>query len=184
MLQLDSVSLCQRYQELIDMVVCDRISSKCMIHRCNKCPGIAVVEENIRSIITKVHYEKEETTHEDENDENPLSQDFINFQQWTTSDRTELVSQTLSEEDFIDKLYSHLDDITAHSYICKSQAMYLTMLKEEVKEDEVIILMDFAETFKSVVQGYHLNQNHCTLHPVAIYHTYSTNLLIKGGNYL
>ena len=181
-LLLDSVSLCQQYQELIDMIVCDRTSSKCMIHRCNKCPGIAVLEESLRSIITRVHYESEESTHEDEHDENHLSQEFINFLQWTTTDRTELVSQTLSVEDFIDKLCSHLDDITAHSFISKSQALYLKMLKEQLKEDEAIILMDFAENFKFVVQdevqGYHWNQNQCTLHPVVIYHRYNESRVL------
>ena len=45
--------------------------------------------------------------------------------------------------------------------------------KEELADDEVIILLDFVDNFKFIVQdevqSYHMNQQSCTLHPVVIY---------------
>ena len=65
-----------------------------------------------------------------------------------------------------------LDQIISHSFIEKSQASYLKRLKETLNQDEIIVLLDFAENFKFViqdeVQGYHWNQKQCTLHPVVI----------------
>ena len=39
------------------------------------------------------------------------------FQQWTTVDRTELISMKLSATEFIDLLIQKLDEITVHSFI-------------------------------------------------------------------
>ena len=68
----------------------------------------------------------------DEEDE-PLT---IQFQQWTTVDRSELVEQILPVADFISILVEKLNTLTAHSYIAKSQAKYLKKCKEELKESE------------------------------------------------
>ena len=44
-LLLDTANLGHQYHDLIDMVVCDRTSRGCMIHRCAQCPGIENVED-------------------------------------------------------------------------------------------------------------------------------------------
>ena len=44
----------------------------------------------------------------------------ITFQQWTTSDRAELISCTLSLDEFIEQSCEQLDEITSHSFIAKS----------------------------------------------------------------
>ena len=62
---------------------------------------------------------------------------------------------------------------SAHSYISKSQAKYLKERKENLKEDECLVLLDFAENYQFVIQdevaGYHWCKTYCTLHPVVIY---------------
>ena len=70
----------------------------------------------------------------------------ITFQQWTISDRAELISCTLPLDEFIEKLYEQLDEITSHSFFAKSQCQYLNNLKENLECGEVVILGDFAET--------------------------------------
>ena len=57
----------------------------------------------------------------------------ITFQQWTTSDRAELISCTLPLDEFIEQLCEQLDEITSHSFIARSQSQYLNKLKENLK---------------------------------------------------
>ena len=67
-----------------------------------------------------------------------------------------------------------LDEITSHSFIVRSQSQYLNKLKENLKCSEVIILGDSAENFSFIVQGeiqgYHWNNQQCSLHPIVLYH--------------
>ena len=62
----------------------------------------------------------------------------------------------------------------------KAQAKYLKKLKKDLKEDEVIVLGDFAENYKFIVQdeiqGFHWNQTQCTLHPIMIYYKQGNDL--------
>ena len=66
------------------------------------------------------------------------------------------------------------DSITAHSFIAKNQSQYLRKLKEELSQNEVMVLVDFAENHNFLVQdevqSYHWNSQQCTLHPVMIYY--------------
>ena len=43
----------------------------------------------------------------------------ITFQQWTTSDRAELISCTLPLYEFTEQLCKQLDEITSHSFIAR-----------------------------------------------------------------
>ena len=76
--------------------------------------------------------------------------------------------------EFIITLSCLLDSITCHSYIAKSQARYLSELKENLEEDAIIVLGDFAENYTFVIQdeiqGYHWSKQQCTLHPLVIYY--------------
>ena len=98
----------------------------------------------------------------------------ITFQQWITSDRTELISCTLALYEFIEQLCEQLDEITSHCFIARSKSQYLNKLKENLKCGEVIILEDFAEKFSFIVQdeiqGYHWNNQHCSLHSIVLYY--------------
>ena len=64
--------------------------------------------------------------------------------------------------------------MTAHSFIAKCQSNYLRECKENLEENEVIILGDFAKNYSFVVQdevqGFHWNNIQCTLHPVVLYY--------------
>ena len=44
----------------------------------------------------------------------------LTFQQWTTSDKAELISCTLPLDEFIEQLCEQLDNITSHSFITRS----------------------------------------------------------------
>jgi hypothetical protein len=105
----------------------------------------------------------------------------INFKQWTKVDRAELVSMKLPIHEFVELLTEKLDNVTAHSFIAKTQSSYLKHLKETIKPDEVIVLGDFAENYSFVIQdeiqGYHWNKSQCSLHPIVIYYRENNSLM-------
>ena len=142
------------------MIVCDRTSKECMMHQCQNCPG----EEPLKVFLT----EKLLSNEEDEHDQ------VICFKQWTTADRSELITRTETVQDFVDILCSQLSKSTLHSYIAKSQANFLKDLKQNLPSNEVILLGDFAEIYSIVVQdevqGMHWNNAQCSLHPIVIYY--------------
>ena len=76
----------------------------------------------------------------------------ISFKQGTITDRSELVTRTELVTDFIDLLLNQIDILTTRSYIVKSQAQYLKKIKDELKDNEVIVLGDFAENYSFIVQ--------------------------------
>lgn len=68
------------------MIVYVRESEICMIHRCNVCPGIQVVQNFLMQFLKKAQ-EPEEYFESDENEE--LT---IDFKKWIRTDRTDLLT--------------------------------------------------------------------------------------------
>ena len=124
---LESIKLQKDYHELVEMIVCDRDSRDCMIHRCASCPGIESMKQHLNTILLTPDVDVDD----DGDDDNDDYDQTIIFQQWTTVDQSELISQTLDIEEFILKLCEKLDNITTHSYIARTQAflmIWITML--------------------------------------------------------
>ena len=119
------------------MIVCNRDSKECMVHRCNKCPGTEKAYKFIQNILNG-------------DVEDDLDFD-ITFMQWVTTDRSNLITQTLSADDFLCFLCQKPDSITAHSFIAKNQLQYLKKLKEELSQNEVMVQVDFAENHNFLV---------------------------------
>ena len=189
-LMLSAVNFEKNYHELIDLIVCDRQSNMCMVHRCQKCPGIS----NVKDLLTSIFFEGEKHCSVDDSDEESDverenigdMEECITYKQWTTADRAELISVTATVEGFIEVLCEKLDAITAHSYIAKSQANYLKELKDNLEHTEVIVLGDFAENYKFLIQdeiqSYHWNQKQCTLHPIVVYHRCSNSSVLVSDS--
>ena len=67
----------------------------------------------------------------------------VTFMQWVTTDISNLITQTLSADNFVSFYVKNLIQLQhIHS---KKQSQYLKKLKEELLQDEVIVLVDFAE---------------------------------------
>ena len=101
--------------------------------------------------------------------------------QWVSTDRRNLITQTLSANDFLSFVCEKLDSVTAHSFIAKNRSKYLKKLKEELSQNEVMVLVDFAENrsflVQDEVQSYHWNSQQCTLHPVVIYYKHINQIV-------
>ena len=150
-LMLSAINSEKDYHELLEMIVCNRDSKECMVHRCPSCPGV----DNLLGFLKQKfssNIAENETADESSEDEDDEDDETVTFKQWTTTDRADLISQTVSKEDFIEKLAEKLNNITSHSYVARAKAAYLKKLKEELATHEVIVLGDFAENYKFIVQ--------------------------------
>jgi len=145
------------YHKMMQKVVCDEISKQCMIHRCDHCPGTQPLHDFLQSM-TEEDYDPD---------------DQITFKQWMTTDRTTLITQQKSIEDFVDNLVEMADNLTTHHYVSKHQSAYLSAAKTSLRAGCCIIILDFAENFSFVVQdaaqGYHWDNSQATLHPFSVY---------------
>ena len=84
-----------------------------------------------------------------------------------------MLNRFLTLECFIDLLIYRIEKLTPHSFIATEQANYLNQLKQDLPNEEVIVLGDFAENYQFIlqdeIQGFHCNSSQCTLHPIVIY---------------
>ena len=101
-----------------------------MLHLCSDCPG----KTNLNKFLTE-HFI---------NNESDLA-DNIFYKQWISTDRTTLVNHYSTVEEFIAKIVDDVYEVCPHHFIAKAQANHLKMAKENLSENELIILLDFAE---------------------------------------
>ena len=153
------------YRQMMAAVVCDVNSKICMIHRCENCPG----EDNLVELLQNSF---------DETD------DIIHFQQWESTDRTQIVTMSLPVDEFIENVTRKISSLTSHSFIAKCQAKYLKSRKESLHNTEAIILLDFAENYQFVIQdeiqSFHWNKDYCTVHPAVLYLKQDEELIEKS----
>ena len=60
---------------------------------------------------------------------------------------------SLPVDDFIENVAKKISNLTAHSFVSKSQSQYLKRKKEIFGENEAIVLLDFVENYQFVVQN-------------------------------
>ena len=163
-LLVDAIKTGHTYKDFMEMIVCDCTSKMCMVHRCDKCPGTDPLRQYLETLLEE--------------------HDQITFQQWQTTDRSKMVTQSLSVDKFIDLLVGAIDNLTSHSFIAKCQAKYLKRRKEELSDNCALVLVDFAENYSFVVQdeiqSFHWSKSHCTLHPVVVYYKEKGKLAQKS----
>ena len=97
-------------------------SMECMVHQCNSCPGI----QNVVNYVTAKLLQNERQFEEDEKIDEDKT---IEYKQWSTANRGELLSCSSTVGEFIESLCEKLDTITSHSYIAKAKGKYLNKLK-------------------------------------------------------
>ena len=131
--------------------------------RCEKCPSFDKLRDHL--------YDSLECQIDSE----------IVYQQWIGTDRTTLISDSTSLHHLIDMITSSIDALTSHSYTAKAQSKYLKMRKENIEDNSLLFLGDFAENFTFVIQdeiqSYHWSKQQATLHPVVIYFKVNSELL-------
>ena len=98
-------------------------------------------------------------------------------QQWIVSN---LVTITLSSDEFTESLCEKLVTLKTHSFIATQQSQYFEECKQSLKPGEIVVCADFSENYAFVIQdasqGFHWNNSQCTIHPFVIYFKESSNL--------
>jgi hypothetical protein len=147
------------YKQMMEKIVCSTENRNCMLHLCESCPGKHAIEVYLTDLFASQDFD---------------SDDPIHYKQWVHTDRTSLVSLTVSTHEFIQLASDALDGLRQHHFIAKAQSSYLTKLKEDLSPDEAIVLLDFAENYSFIiqdaVQGHHWDNSQATLHPFVIYY--------------
>ena len=114
-----------------------------------------------------------------------IEDDNIKFKQWKKEkkNKTNLLSLEISAEEFIGEICRQTEVIRKHHFIAKSQPNFLKELKSGLKENEVLILLDFAEKYsfavQDTVQGYHWNNSEAILHHFVAYYLNCNTLVSK-----
>ena len=106
------------------------------LHSCGDYPG----ENGISEFLTSVFEEADDD-------------EVVSFKQWIKNEKfTNLATFQLPLNEYIDELCSQLDKLWFNHFVSKAQAAYLHDLKDCLKDDECIVLLDFAESYSYVVQ--------------------------------
>ncbi|CAF4238702.1 unnamed protein product, partial [Rotaria magnacalcarata] len=144
------------YHTLIDKSVCDSKNPRCMLRQCRECPG----KEGVASFLNSFS--------------NLSDCESIIYNQWITTDRSNLETISNSVEDFIDILSAKITLLTRHHYIATSQSLYLKELKQNLKSDEIVLIGDFSENYSFVIQdeiqSFHWTNEQATVHPFVLYY--------------
>ena len=152
-LMLEALELDLDSKELMGKLVCSIDNVDCCISDCAECPEDDALYEYLMENI-------------------PDEQ--VTYSEWVSipEEGTQLVKTTQHITEFIPKLIGHLKKLVTHRFINKSQNEYSKKLKNELREKECILLMDFAENYSSVtqneIQAGHFWKKQPTLHPFVI----------------
>lgn len=159
------------YRDFLDLLRCADPSDKCKLNECENCPGITGNEFMI-GIYDHLFYRLQ-----DEGIEN------VTYKQWMNSGaglRLETVTRPTHE--FIDDFCEQLVELNRHDFIATMQSEYLKQLKTQLKDHEIIALLDFSENLsfdkQFQIQSYYYSKPQYTIHPICFY--YKENNEVKN----
>ena len=69
----------------------------------------------------------------------------MQFSQWVSTDRSQLVVEESEFDDFIKNLVGKFGKLMKHYHVAKKQAEFFKQLKENLQFRECVIVLDFAE---------------------------------------
>lgn len=151
------------YRDLLGFLQCEERSDKCKLNECQKCPGIYGTEEK-----PGIHVQLFEFF------EKSLIEN-VTYKQWLNSGLgMRLETVTRPHHEFVDDFCAQLIKLNRHDFIATKQSEYLKNLKNDLKDDEVIALLDFFENLsfdiQNQVQSYYYSKSQCTIHPICLYY--------------
>lgn len=144
------------YKDCLQFIMCKKQTPSCHLNQCEKCPNIQILSELLINLLNK------ECIHN------------VLFSKWTSTDRSNLVTEKLPIEDFVKELCDRLNFLKPHSFIAKQQSLYLEYQKQNLRTGEVLVLYDFSENYAYVIQNasqaFHFNNDQCTVMPAVYYY--------------
>ena len=76
----------------------------------------------------------------------------IQFSQWVSTDRSQLVKEESEFDDFIENLVGEFVKLKKHHYVAKKQAESFKQMKENLNFGKSVIVLNFAENYSFLVQ--------------------------------
>ena len=116
------------YRHCLEAIMCDPPTRDCYLSKCTQCPGTGPLEERLHKIM----------------DDNLI--DNIQYQQWTHTDRSSLITVVQPVEEFLDSFIDMLQKLKYHDYIAKVQNSFFNQLKTALRPDEYIVVQIFQKT--------------------------------------
>ena len=112
-----------------------------------------------------------DTDESDQEEDRDEEEKEVRFRQWISTDRADIVKQSLPVTEFVDLLVEKVDKLLIH--LLPKHKVNMSDLKDNLKASKFVVLGDFAENHGFIVQdevqSYHWNKKSCTLHPVMIF---------------
>ena len=96
----------------MEKIVCDTLSNECMVHRCEQCPGTEALRNYLDQELEEIDADEE-----------------FHSNQWQSTDRSQLITQTVTVDEYKDQVIESIDKLTAHSDIVKCEAKFFKDLK-------------------------------------------------------
>lgn len=161
------------YRDFLTLMRCEEPTDKCKLNECEECPGIYG-----KNVTTGIH---EKLTYHFEQDEI----ENVSYKQWAnTGPGMRLTTITSPTHEFIDDFCRQLLQLNRHDFIAKKQAEYSNSLKNQLKDDEIIALLDFSENHsfdvQFQIQTYYFGKPQCTIHPICLYYKEDNEIKIKS----
>lgn len=154
------------YKDCLQLLMCRNPTPDCHLGFCKKCPDTSELSDLLKNCLEQKYIED------------------ILFSLWTTTDRSNLVTQKLSVDEYVEELCDRLLLLKPHSFLAKQQSLHLEDTKKNLKTGEVLVLYDFGENFcyviQNAIQAHHFNNDQCSLMPVIYYYREGEELKHKS----
>lgn len=134
------------YHDLIKESLCPQPTPKCHLLDCKECPGFSFVVNNFKNILM----------------ENNVTS--LNYKQWTNTDRSTIELITSDADKFLDNLQEKANKLIPHSFIASKQVESMQLMKCNLKDGDILVILDFSENYSFVAQNaaqsFHWNNAH------------------------
>ena len=152
-----------KYGHLVARLMCNPPKIECWFTRCGVCKKFAEdLRDDILTIFGELHVEE------------------VNFKQWVSTDRTELLSSCLGVEEFTSSLIEKVSILKTHMFIDAEQSSFFRQYKTNLQEGMVLAVGDFSENYSFImqdaIQGVHWSNSQVTLHPWICYYNVNGSL--------
>ena len=104
------------YKDVLKLCVCDMSNQNYMLHHCDFCPSEVVVRDVLKEQLQSNNHSE-----------------TINYKQWFSIEKSQLVENEEEIEDFLEKLLSMLHDLTEHHFTAKNQSNFFKEQKAKLK---------------------------------------------------
>lgn len=123
------------YKNCMKQMICRNPRLLCYLGECGHCPDTDEISQNLMNLLEEACISN------------------IEYSAWTGTDRSTLRTLNVEIDDFIEELCSALMKLKLHSFILKKQTVFITGVKNQLCDGEVIVMFDFSENYKYVNSG-------------------------------